>query len=200
MMSQFKEELVYEQELINRAINRDEDAFELIWNIYSRRVFALAKGILRDIRDAEDIASEVCFKVWNALPSFRNESAFYTWVHRITINHAKSFLQQKSRYNIFIQNSDIFADEYYHPADKTTPLSEINLLELDAVIKKAIQDLPDKMRNVYIGYEYYGMSYKEIAIAAGCTKGTVMSRLHSARERIQDFLIVNGFSPQEWRT
>jgi len=155
---------------------------------------ALANRIVRNIHDAQDITSEVCYKVWNALPNFRGESTFCTWVYRITVNHANYYSKKKSKYNKCFINSDISADEHLHPTDKTTPLSEMNLLELNAGIMQAIQNLPEKMRNVYIGYEHHGISYKEMAKATGCSTGTVMSRLHSARERIQDFLIMNGFS------
>jgi RNA polymerase sigma-70 factor (ECF subfamily) len=156
---------------------------------YQHKIFGLISRYIRDADEVQDVAQEAFIKAYNALPRFRGDSAFYTWLYRIAINTAKNHLVSKSRRP---PGQDVEVDdaEYY---DGGSALREIenpeNALfgaELKAVVETAIAALPDDLRTAVTLREFDGLSYEDIAEVMECPVGTVRSRIFRAREAIDE--------------
>ncbi|MFK8067507.1 MAG: RNA polymerase sigma factor RpoE [Gammaproteobacteria bacterium] len=173
--------------LVEKVQNGDKKAFDLLVIKYQNRVVNLVSRYVRDITDAQDIAQEAFLKAYRALPNFRGDSAFYTWLYRIAINTAKNHVASRARRPQEVQpiGSD---DETYDLDDalKETDTPENLLLtdEIQETILSAIEDLPEDLRTAITLREVEGLSYDEIAEAMTCPIGTVRSRIFRAREAI----------------
>lgn len=176
-----------DQQLVARAREGDQRAFELLVRKYQHKVLKLIMRYVRDMDEAMDLTQETFVKAWKALGSFRGDSAFYTWIYRIAVNTAKNHLVSVQRQPYTV---DLDADETDQYAaepeltDTNTPEGEALGSELHRVVMQAIHDLPEDLRTAITLRELEGLSYEEIAEVMGCPIGTVRSRIFRAREAI----------------
>ena len=176
-----------DQQLVVRVQKGDKRAFDLLVLKYQSRMHAIVGRFVRDSDEVADVVQESFIKAYRALPKFRGESQFYTWLYRIAVNTAKNYLVARSRRP---PGSDIDAmdAEYYDGSDYLKDLGtpENNLFrdELAALIHKTISDLPEDLRTAVTLREFEGLSYDEIATIMDCPVGTVRSRIFRARETI----------------
>jgi RNA polymerase sigma-70 factor, ECF subfamily len=176
-----------DQQLVERVQKGDKRAFDLLVLKYQHKIFAVISRFIRDHAEVQDVAQDAFIKAYRALPNFRGESAFYTWMYRIAINTAKNYLVARNRRP---PASDVELDdaEFYSGSEAMYEMNtpERNLLrdELQAVIDQAFRDLPEDLRVAVTLREIEGLSYEEIAEAMDCPIGTVRSRIFRAREAI----------------
>ncbi|HKK05726.1 MAG TPA: RNA polymerase sigma factor RpoE [Gammaproteobacteria bacterium] len=176
-----------DQALVAKVQRGDKKAFDALVLKYQHKIVKLISRYVQDPHEAMDIAQETFIKAYRALPSFRGDSAFYTWLYRIAINTAKNFLVAQGRRP---PDSDVDAmdAEYYEGASalKENASPERMLLkdEIEKVVFEAIEELPEDLRTAITLRELEGMSYEEIAQAMSCPIGTVRSRIFRAREAI----------------
>jgi RNA polymerase sigma-70 factor, ECF subfamily len=176
-----------DQQLVERVQKGDKRAFDLLVLKYQHKIFAVISRFIRDHAEVQDVAQDAFIKAYRALPNFRGESAFYTWMYRIAINTAKNYLVARNRRP---PASDLELDdaEFYSGNDAMHEMNtpERNLLrdELQVVIDQAFRDLPEDLRVAVTLREIDGLSYEEIAEAMNCPIGTVRSRIFRARESI----------------
>jgi RNA polymerase sigma-70 factor (ECF subfamily) len=180
-----------DQELVIRVQQGDKKAFDLLVLKYQLRVSKLVSRFLRNQSDVPDIVQDAFIKAYRALPNFRGESAFYTWLYRIAINTAKNHLVAQSRKNpsnsIDAQDAEDYgASEWLK--EFATPEREVLAAELEQTIHKAMGDLPSDLREAITLREIEGLSYEEIATVMDCPVGTVRSRIFRAREAIDSKL------------
>lgn len=179
---------VTDEELVKRAGKGDQRAFDLLVRKYQHRIFALISRYVRDQDEVQDVAQEAFIKAWRALPRFRGDSQFYTWLYRIAVNTAKNYLVARGRRP---PGSDIDADEAEQFIgadglhDSGTPESILMSQQLGDVIAKAIEALPHELRTAVTLREFDGLSYEDIAAIMECPVGTVRSRIFRAREAIE---------------
>jgi RNA polymerase sigma-70 factor (ECF subfamily) len=156
-------------------------------------VVKLVMRYLRDPADAEDVTQEAFIKAYRALPQFRGESAFYTWLYRIAINTAKNAAVARSRspveYDLDLQNSDESYELQARMADHDTPEALAMAEEIRMVVEAAIDSLPEELRTAIVLRELDGQSYEAIAATMACPVGTVRSRIFRAREVIDRRLL-----------
>jgi RNA polymerase sigma-70 factor (ECF subfamily) len=180
-----------DQELVSRAQGGDKRAFDLLVLKYQQKVASLISRYLRDTSEIMDVTQEAFLKAYRALPGFRGESAFYTWLYRIAINTVKNHLVAQGRRP---PGDDVEA-EVAEQMDMGARLREIDtpesLLLTDEIartVQQALDDLPDDLRTAIVLREFEGLSYEEIASAMECPIGTVRSRIFRAREAIENRL------------
>ena len=176
-----------DKELVKRVQKGDKGAFDLLVLKYEHKIVNLVMRYVRDPDQALDISQEAFIKAYRALPRFRGESAFYTWLYRIAVNTAKNYLAAQRRRPADIE-LDMQDPEQYglHAKLKETDTPEGLLLgqELQETLERAITALPDDLRTAIILRELDGMSYEEIAETMDCPVGTVRSRIFRARDAI----------------
>ncbi len=176
-----------DQDLVLRVQQGDKDAFDVLVSKYQHRVTQLVGRFVRDQTEAQDVAQEAFIKAYRALPNFRGDSAFFTWLYRIAINTAKNYLVARSRRPSDIQ-SDIQEAEHYEGAQNLREYDTPEQLaigdEVVDVIYSAIDGLPDELQVAITLREFEGLSYSEIAKTMQCPVGTVRSRIFRARESI----------------
>jgi RNA polymerase sigma-70 factor (ECF subfamily) len=180
-----------DQELVVRVQQGDKKAFDLLVLKYQLRVSKLVSRFLRNQSDVPDVVQDAFIKAYRALPNFRGESAFYTWLYRIAINTAKNHLVAQSRKNpansIDAQDAEDYgASEWLK--EFASPEREALASELETIIHKAMGDLPPDLREAITLREIEGLSYEEIAAVMDCPVGTVRSRIFRAREAIDSKL------------
>lgn len=174
-------------QLIQRIQNGEQQAFTLLVRKYQTRVANILTRYVRSSGDIPDVSQEVFIKVYKSLPNFRGDSAFYTWLFRITVNTAKNYLTSQSRRP---PASDIDAEEAdsYDGSgalkDEDNPEAILHSQEVKKVILNAISELPDELKSAITLRELEGLSYDEIAQIENCPIGTVRSRIFRAREAI----------------
>ncbi|MFZ9052463.1 MAG: RNA polymerase sigma factor RpoE [Woeseiaceae bacterium] len=176
-----------DKELVKRVQKGDKGAFDLLVLKYEHKIVNLVMRYVRDPEQALDIAQEAFIKAYRALPRFRGDSAFYTWLYRIAVNTAKNYLAAQRRRPTDIE-LDMQDPEQYglHAKLKETDTPEAVALsqELQDTLEHAIEALPDDLRTAIILRELDGMSYEEIAQTMDCPVGTVRSRIFRARDAI----------------
>lgn len=176
-----------DQQLVVKVQEGDKRAFDLLVLKYQLKVHAIVSRFVRDTDEVADVVQEAFIKAYRALPKFRGESQFYTWLYRIAVNTAKNYLVSRSRRP---PGSDVDIDdaEYYSGSeylkDLGTPENQLFRDELESVIVKSIAELPEDLRTAVTLREYEGLSYEEIAEIMECPVGTVRSRIFRARESI----------------
>jgi RNA polymerase sigma-70 factor (ECF subfamily) len=177
-----------DQELVARAQRGDKRAFELLVLKYQRKLGRLLSRWVRDPAEVEDVTQEAFIKAYRALPTFRGESAFYTWLYRIAINTAKNYLVALGRRAPTSTGFDNEEAEGFEDAeqlrDSSTPETELEGKQVAAVVNKAMDALPEDLRTAITLREIEGLSYDEIASVMNCPIGTVRSRIFRAREAI----------------
>ncbi len=176
-----------DQALVVRVQQGDKKAFDLLVLKYQLRLSKLVSRFLRNQSDVPDVVQESFIKAFRALPNFRGESAFYTWLYRIAINTAKNHLVSQSRKNpansIDVQDAEDYgASEWLK--EYASPEREALASELEATIQQAMGDLPSDLREAITLREIEGLSYEDIAAVMDCPIGTVRSRIFRAREAI----------------
>ena len=176
-----------DQALVARVQRGDKHAFDLLVRKYQHRIMKVLSRYLHDQEDVMDIAQESFIKAYRALPTFRGDSAFYTWLYRIAINTAKNHLVSQSRRPTQGLVDSQEAEQYESATElqeNATPEHIALKDEIGRVINKAFEELPDDLRTAITLRELEGLSYEEIAEAMSCPVGTVRSRIFRAREAI----------------
>jgi RNA polymerase sigma-70 factor (ECF subfamily) len=174
--------------LVKRVQRGDKTAFDLLVRKYQHKVVKLVLRYVRNPAEAEDIAQEAFIKAYRALPQFRGDSAFYTWMYRIAINTAKNSLASRDRSPI-AYDLDLNDPEESHSVqtklqDPDTPEGMALTEEIRQIVNSAIEGLPEELKTAIVLRELDGLSYEEIAAAMECPVGTVRSRIFRAREAI----------------
>jgi len=173
--------------LVRRAKKGDYRAFDLLVLKYQSRVIATAFKYVKEKQLAEDIAQEAFIKSYKSIDSFREESTFYTWVYRITVNTAKNYLVSlKRRDEVVI--SDLSQDDSYYPEklDVDSPQEVLKASELRDLIFETLSSLGEETRTALSLREFDGLSYEQIAEIVKCPVGTVRSRIFRGREMIEE--------------
>jgi RNA polymerase sigma-70 factor (ECF subfamily) len=181
-----------DQLLVERVQRGDKKAFELLVIKYQRKLMRLVSRLIRDQAEAEDVVQEAFIKAYRAIPQFRGESAFYTWLYRIGINTAKNYLVTQGRRAPTSTEADVEEAETFDDADQlrdiNTPESMLATKQIAATVNGAMESLPEELRVAISLREIEGLSYDEIADAMSCPIGTVRSRIFRAREAIAEKL------------
>lgn len=174
--------------LVELAQRGDTGAFDALVRRYQHKVVKLVMRYVRDPAEAEDVAQEAFIKAYRALPRFRGESGFYTWLYRIAINTAKNTLAARSRspieYDLDRPEGEEGPDLQARMKDTATPEALALTDEIRETVNAAIERLPEDLRTAIVLRELEGLSYEEIAAAMECPVGTVRSRIFRAREAI----------------
>jgi RNA polymerase sigma-70 factor (ECF subfamily) len=180
-----------DQLLVERVQRGEKKAFDILVAKYQHKIVKLISRYIRDQAEVLDVAQDAFIKAYRALPKFRGESAFYTWLYRIAINTAKNYLVAQGRR---LPDSDVSIDvaENFEGAtelrDYATPERLLLKDEIERTVFEVIEQLPEDLRTAITLRELEGLSYEEIAEAMGCPIGTVRSRIFRAREAIHNKL------------
>ncbi len=182
-----------DDELVNNCLTGDPKSYHQLVTRYQKKLFSVAYGMVHQVEDALDLVQEAFLKGYRNLSKFQGQSSFYTWIYRILINLCIDFLRKEKRqhmedYDDTMQQNTSVGSMFLtlQPgAHHRDPLNAVSNKELGEQIWCAIQDLSDNHRAVIVLREIEGLSYEEIAATLGCSKGTVMSRLHHARARLR---------------
>jgi RNA polymerase sigma-70 factor (ECF subfamily) len=180
-----------DQALVERVQKGDRRAFDLLVGKYQHKIMAVISRYIRNPDEVQDVAQDTFVRAWRALPRFRGDSAFFTWLYRIAINTAKNQLVAKSRRppdtDIDIDDAQFIPDaDGLRDAD--TPLGNLLSEEIADTVQAALAKLPDEMRTAVMLRELDGLSYEEIAEVMDCPVGTVRSRIFRGREAIDQAL------------
>jgi RNA polymerase sigma-70 factor (ECF subfamily) len=177
-----------DHELVLRVQRGDKKAFELLVGKYHRKIGRLLGRMIRDQSEIEDVTQEAFIKAYRALPSFRGESAFYTWLYRIAINTAKNYLASLNRRPVLSTEYEDEDGETLDTAaqlpDMNTPETELMNRQIIRTVNEAVEALPEELRTAITLREMEGLSYEDIAEVMNCPIGTVRSRIFRAREAI----------------
>lgn len=176
-----------DQQLVVRVQKGDKRAFDLLVLKYQYKVHAIVARFIRDSDEVRDVVQEAFIKAYRALPKFRGDSQFYTWLYRIAVNTAKNYLVARSRRP---PSSDVDLEDaqYYSGSDQlkdhSSPENQLFRDELEVAINQAIIELPEDLRTAVTLREYEGLSYEDIAAVMDCPVGTIRSRIFRGREAI----------------
>lgn len=182
--------------LVDRVKQGDMRAFEMLVVKYQRRIERLIGRMVRDVDLVQDIAQETFIRAYRAIPQFRGESAFYTWLYRIAVNTAKKTLGELKRDVLVTESARLSRDEDGEETsrveneltDGETPDALLASKQIAAAVNSAIEDLSEDLRQAITLREIEGLSYEEIAEMMNCPIGTVRSRIFRAREAIAERL------------
>lgn len=179
--------------LVERAQEGDREAFRQLVERHQRRAFAIAIGLVRDENDAREIVQEAFLRVFRSLERFQGGSSFFTWFYRIVTNLAIDHMRKPARREAELFDDPQIADDsdafsFVARIDGADPADVVRRREIAARIQAALDDLPPYHRSVIIMREVEGMSYQEMAEAMQVSKGTIMSRLFHARQKLQKAL------------
>ena len=178
--------------LVRRVQRGDKGAFDVLVLKYQHKLVKLVTRYVRNPAEAEDIAQEAFIKAYRALPQFRGDSAFYTWLYRIAINTAKNAVVSRDRspvdYDLDRSSIDESYDMQGRLKDSETPEGLVLTDEIRQTVNAAIEQLPEDLRTAIVLRELEGLSYEQIASTMGCPVGTVRSRIFRAREAIDQRL------------
>lgn len=192
-----------DRQLVERAQRGEKQAFGLLVSKYQRKLVRLLARFIRDPAEVEDVAQEAFIKAYRALPSFRGDSAFYTWLYRIGINTAKNYLVAAGRRaptttEFNAEDAEGFEDGE-QLRDMNTPESVLLSQEIARTVNDAMAQLPEELRNAITLREIEGLGYEDIAAIMNCPIGTVRSRIFRAREAIAEKLRPLLDTPQDRR-
>jgi RNA polymerase sigma-70 factor (ECF subfamily) len=192
-----------DQQLVERVQRGDQRAFALLVEKYQRKLGRLLGRMMRDPAEVEDVVQESFIKAYRALPNFRGDSAFYTWLYRIGINTAKNHLVAMGRRPNLTSDIEVEDAENFEDGDELrtvdTPESELMSKEIAKTVKDAMEALPEELKSAITLREIEGLSYEEIAGLMNCPIGTVRSRIFRAREAIAEKLRPLLDTPQDKR-
>jgi RNA polymerase sigma-70 factor (ECF subfamily) len=193
-----------DRQLVERAQRGDKRAFELLVEKYQRKLGRLLARFIRDPAEVEDVTQEAFIKAYRALPAFRGDSAFYTWLYRIGINTAKNYLMALGRRAPTSTEVEAEDAEGYEEGEQlrdiNTPESLLLSKEIAQTVNATIEELPEELRTAIQLREMEGMSYEDIARIMDCPIGTVRSRIFRAREAIAERLrpLLDTRKDQRW--
>lgn len=177
-----------DQQLVERVQQGDKRAFDLLVSKYQRKLGRLLSRFIRDPSEVEDVTQEAFIKAYRALPGFRGESAFYTWLYRIGINTAKNHLVALGRRAPTSTELDAEEaenlDSGEHLRDLNTPENQMMSRQVGETVNQTLLELPEELRTALTLREIEGLSYEEIADVMQCPVGTVRSRIFRAREAV----------------
>lgn len=177
-----------DQQLVERAQRGEKKAFDLLVVKYQRKLIRLLSRFIRDPSEVEDVAQEAFIKAYRALPSFRGDSAFYTWLYRIGINTAKNYLVASGRRAPTSTEFDNEEAEQFESGgllqELNTPESELMSKQIAQTVNEAMDSLPEELKTAITLREIEGLSYEDIATIMNCPIGTVRSRIFRARDAI----------------
>lgn len=180
-------EQLTDQELVERVQRGDKNAFNLLVQKYQHKVVNLVSRYVKNSGDVADVAQEAFIKAYRAIPGFRGESAFYTWLYRIAVNSAKNYLVAQGRKppanDVDAEEAD-FYDGSEALRENSTPEREMLSDEIKRILFSTVEQLPEDLKMAITLREIEGMSYEEIASVMQCPVGTVRSRIFRAREAI----------------
>jgi len=180
-----------DKQLIEDVLDGHKEAFDVLVEKYQHRVIQLVARYVRDKSEAEDIAQDSFVKAYKALPSFKGDSAFYTWLYRIAVNTAKNHLVARARRSSN-NEVDVLEAENFDDAFKLkvsdTPEHLLLTEEIRLAVQRAIEGLPEELKRAIRYRELEGMTYDQIAKKMGCPVGTVRSRIFRAREAVDKVL------------
>lgn len=180
-----------DQSLVDRVKRGDKSAFDVLVRKYQHKVVKLISRYIKDADEAQDVSQEAFIKAYRALPNFRGDSAFYTWMYRIAINTAKNHLVAQGRrlpnVDIDVRDAEQFEGQTALK-ENATPEGLLNRDEIENAIVTTIEKLPEDLKTAITLREIEGMSYEEIADTMACPVGTVRSRIFRAREAIDKIL------------
>jgi len=175
-------------QLVRWAQTNHMDAFDELVRRYRNDVFGLAFHYIRNREEAWDMSQEVFIKAYKAIGRFRGDSAFKTWLLRITANRCKDFFKKRKLATVAMENTIVEQTV----SGGVTPEEKLSSSELGKAIETALESLSEKHRSAFVLREFEGMSYDNMAEVLGCSTGTVMSRLHHARKKLQQSLLAMG--------
>lgn len=183
-------EIPSDLDLVQRVKNGDKEAFNLLVLKYQRKVGRLVRRLVSNSDEADDVVQDAFIKAYRALPQFRGDSAFYTWLYRIAVNTAKNHLVSRGKRPISLSEltSNEGDDESFEvpvvTIDNNTPEAELMSRQIAEAVNRAVSALPEELRTALSLREIDGLSYEEIAEAMNCPIGTVRSRIFRAREAV----------------
>ncbi|CAL1239248.1 RNA polymerase sigma factor RpoE [Candidatus Methylocalor cossyra] len=176
-----------DNELVKRVQNGDKGAFDTLVRRYQHKISQLINRYIKDPHEALDVSQDAFIKAYRALPNFRGDSAFYTWMYRIAINTAKNHLAMRSRHasddEVELEDAEQFESAGLL-REQDTPEGLVMSDELARVIQRGLDELPEELRTALTLREFHGYSYDEIATIMKCPVGTVRSRIFRARDAI----------------
>ncbi len=181
-----------DQQLVEQAQQGDRHAFDVLVAKYQRKLGRLVARLVKDSAEVEDVVQEAFIKAYRALPAFRGESAFYTWLYRIGVNTAKNYLVSLGRRAPTSTEFNNDEAEGFAEGDLLrdidTPESLLMTKQIGQTVNQAMETLPEELRNAIVLREIEGLSYEEIARIMDCPIGTVRSRIFRAREAVANKL------------
>lgn len=181
------EEAAIDAALVERVQAGDRLAFDLLVRKYQHRIVALIQRFVPDWHEAQDVSQEAFIKAFRALPNFRGDSAFYTWLYKIAVNTAKNFLVSQSRrppMDDVLLDDAVRHEDAGRMRDQATPENEFLRAEVERTVLAAVGDLPEEIRTALTLREIDGLSYEEIAQIMNCPIGTVRSRIFRGRDAV----------------
>ena len=176
-----------DSELVKQCQAGEMSAFEELVSRYHQKVYMVSLGLLRNRDDAMEVAQEAFFRAYRKINSFQGGSSFYTWIYRIAVNISIDTQRRQRRNPLDFRESMDSVMEAQNEVAKD-PFTDVHDRELREKLTKAINDLTPEHKAVIVLRTIEGMSYKDIGQILGCSEGTVMSRLHYARKKLQDKL------------
>ena len=199
-------EIPSDLDLVQRVKNGDKEAFNLLVLKYQRKVGRLVRRLVSNSDEADDVVQDAFIKAYRALPQFRGDSAFYTWLYRIAVNTAKNHLVSRGKRPISLSEltSNEGGDESFEvpvvTIDNNTPEAELMSRQIAEAVNRAVSALPEELQTALSLREIDGLSYEEIAEAMNCPIGTVRSRIFRAREAVAAELkpLLNASPDRRW--
>lgn len=176
----------FDSALVQRAKNGDKSAFDMLVRKYQHRIAAVVSRFVRDYAESQDVVQDSFIRAYKSLSGFRGDSQFYTWMYRIAVNTAKNHLASKKRrpsFDVELDDAETI-DGGIYIQNNDTPEHELLRDEIAQVVSKALQQLPEDIRQAITLREMEGLSYEEIADVMNTPVGTVRSRIFRAREAI----------------
>jgi len=184
--------LLDDEALVRRTQNGDTQAFDVLWQKYSSRIYSLIYNMTSNHEDANDLLLEVFAKAYRSISGFRGRSSFYTWIHAIAVNMTINFVKKRGRrfqMSLDDLDSSVHNDkEFIELTASNTPTREVDLAELQQRLNEAMMKLSVEHRMVVTMFDIQGMPHAEIARILGVPEATVRSRLFYAHRQLQNYL------------
>ncbi len=181
-------------EVIDSVLKGDKEAYSIIIKKYQDMIFRYVRYQFNDYEEALDITQDILITVMEALPSFRRESKFSTWLYSVMVNHCKNYRKKKNRYSVVSLHSKKGEEEYEIQLQDEREAPEDKTIEEDSlrIIKEEIEKLPDDFREILTLRDLEGLSYNEISTVLGINLSNVKVRIHRGREQLKNRLYARG--------